>query len=68
MLVEGNPIEDHVYVRRGVLAPLRMFNCPIDFVAVRANQANHSVDDYFRGVGTVTEAMAIVVLPYSRGF
>ena len=34
----------------------------------RANQANHSVDDHFGSVGTVTEAMAIVVLPDSRGF
>jgi hypothetical protein len=58
----------HIYVRSGVLAPLRTFNCRIDFVAVRANQANHSIDDHFGSVGTVTEAMAIVVLPNSRGF
>jgi hypothetical protein len=58
----------HAYVRRGVLASLRTFNCCIDFVAVRANQANHSVNDHFGGVGTVNETMAIVILPHSRGF
>jgi class 3 adenylate cyclase len=56
----------HVYVRSGVLAALCAFNCRVDFVTVRANQANHSVDDHFGSVGTVTEAMAIVVRSRSK--